>query len=114
MGDAEKASQVLAELKALDVRLSIDDFGTGFEDGNLLVRLRTFGDDVEIERVRHCDDQFHDLLAVWIVIHRGRTDRPSGYRLGAPEDGSTMSNRCPRPVTRAFSAASRTRGRSAG
>jgi diguanylate cyclase (GGDEF)-like protein/PAS domain S-box-containing protein len=39
MGDAERASDTLAELQAIGVRLSIDDFGTGYSSLSRLQRL---------------------------------------------------------------------------
>jgi EAL domain-containing protein (putative c-di-GMP-specific phosphodiesterase class I) len=48
MGQAEKSGEVLAQLKALGVRLSIDDFGTGYSS---LGRLRQIPvDTLKIDR----------------------------------------------------------------
>ena len=70
MGDAERAVRVLSELKRLGVKVSVDDFGTGFSSLSYLHRLpvdilkidRSFVSDMERnEQSRHIVDTILNL-----------------------------------------------------
>src|SRR6202790_1164623 len=70
MGDAEKSGQVLAQLKALGVRLSIDDFGTGYSS---LSRLRLIPvDTLKIDRAfimnMDSDSESREIVRVIIML----------------------------------------------
>jgi PAS domain S-box-containing protein len=68
MGDAEQSGLVLAELKALGVRLSIDDFGTGYSS---LSRLRQIPvDTLKIDRsfIIHMDTDHESREIVRTII----------------------------------------------
>jgi PAS domain S-box-containing protein len=70
MGDAEKSGHVLAQLKALGVRLSIDDFGTGYSS---LCRLRRIPvDTLKIDRAfisnMESDPENREIVRAIIVL----------------------------------------------
>ncbi|HEX3351704.1 MAG TPA: EAL domain-containing protein [Terriglobales bacterium] len=68
MGDPERAASVLAELKALGVRLSVDDFGTGYSS---LSRLQQFPvDSLKIDRafISHMDSDAESRKIVEIIL----------------------------------------------
>jgi PAS domain S-box-containing protein len=68
MGDAEKSSPVLAQLRALGVRLSVDDFGTGYSS---LSRLRKIPvDTLKIDRafIANVDSDLENLEVVRAII----------------------------------------------
>jgi len=68
MGDAEKSGLVLAQLKALGVRLSIDDFGTGYSSLSRLRRIPV--DTLKIDRafISHMDSDPESGEIVRIII----------------------------------------------
>jgi PAS domain S-box-containing protein len=68
MGDAEKSGQVLAQLKALGVRLSIDDFGTGYSSLSRLRRIPV--DTLKIDRafIMNMDTDLESREIVRIII----------------------------------------------
>jgi PAS domain S-box-containing protein len=70
MGDAEKSGQVLAQLKALGVRLSIDDFGTGYSSLSRLRRIPV--DTLKIDRAfimnMDSDSESREIVRVIIML----------------------------------------------
>jgi PAS domain S-box-containing protein len=70
MGDAEKSGQVLAQLKALGVRLSIDDFGTGYSSLSRLRRMPV--DTLKIDRAfisnMDTDPENREIVRAIIVL----------------------------------------------
>ncbi|MFY9905534.1 MAG: EAL domain-containing protein, partial [Terriglobales bacterium] len=68
MGDTEKSGHVLAQLKALGIRLSIDDFGTGYSSLSRLRRIPV--DTLKIDRafISHMDSDPESREIVRIII----------------------------------------------
>jgi diguanylate cyclase (GGDEF)-like protein len=71
MSDTELAQQVLAQLKALGVRIAIDDFGTGYSS---LARLRRMPvDELKIDKsfVLHMATSAEDAIVVRSIVELG-------------------------------------------
>jgi diguanylate cyclase (GGDEF)-like protein/PAS domain S-box-containing protein len=73
MREAEKAAQVLAELRALGLRLSIDDFGTGYSSLSRLQRLPV--DTLKVDRtfISTMDEDPDSQEIVRLIITMART-----------------------------------------
>ena len=70
MADAERSGAVMAELKALGVRLDIDDFGTGYSS---LSRLQRFPvDTLKIDRAfvsrMDTDPETHEIVRIIVML----------------------------------------------
>ncbi len=87
MGDAEKSGHVLAQLKALGVRLSIDDFGTGYSSLSRLRRIPV--DTLKIDRAfisnMDTDPENREIVRAIIVLEMAQ-----GYFFSRPADDQTM------------------------
>jgi len=70
MADEEKSDHVLAQLKAIGVRLSIDDFGTGYSSLSRLRRIPV--DTLKIDRSfisnMESDPENHEIVRVIIML----------------------------------------------
>ena len=70
MGDAERSGHVLAQLKALGVRLSIDDFGTGYSSLSRLGRIPV--DTLKIDRTfisnMDSDPESREIVRIIIML----------------------------------------------
>jgi len=71
--EAEKAAQILAELKALGVRLSIDDFGTGHSSLSRLQRLPVHCLKVDRSFISRMDDDNDSQEIVRLIIAMAHT-----------------------------------------
>ncbi len=72
MADPQRAAVLLAELRALGVRLSLDDFGTGYSSLAYLTQLPV--DEIKIDRsfVRRICSRPDDVAVVRSVVELGR------------------------------------------
>lgn len=70
--DIQRCIEVMAELKALGIKISIDDFGTGYSSLNYLRRLPLDTLKIDQSFVRECDSHIEDGKICETIIHLAR------------------------------------------
>lgn len=67
--DIERCVDVLAQLKALDIKIAIDDFGTGYSSLSYLKRLPLDTLKIDQSFVEECDSHTEDAKICETIIH---------------------------------------------
>ncbi|WP_421856788.1 EAL domain-containing protein [Marinomonas sp.] len=71
--DIQRCIEVMAELKALDIRISVDDFGTGYSSLSYLKRLPLDILKIDQSFVEECDRHTEDTKICETIIHLARS-----------------------------------------
>jgi ammonium transporter, Amt family len=71
--DIQRCIEVMAELKALDIRISVDDFGTGYSSLSYLKRLPLDILKIDQSFVDECDTHTEDAKICETIIHLARS-----------------------------------------
>ena len=71
--DIQRCIEVMAELKALDIRISVDDFGTGYSSLSYLKRLPLDILKIDQSFVEECDSHTEDAKICETIIHLARS-----------------------------------------
>ncbi|ETI59335.1 ammonium transporter [Marinomonas profundimaris] len=70
--DIQRCIEVMAELKALDIKISVDDFGTGYSSLSYLKRLPLDTLKIDQSFVEECDSHIEDTKICETIIHLAR------------------------------------------
>ncbi|RBP78517.1 ammonium transporter [Marinomonas rhizomae] len=71
--DIQRCIEVMAELKALDIKISVDDFGTGYSSLSYLKRLPLDVLKIDQSFVEECDSHIEDTKICETIIHLARS-----------------------------------------
>ena len=71
--DIQRCIEVMAELKALDIKISVDDFGTGYSSLSYLKRLPLDILKIDQSFVEECDSHTEDAKICETIIHLARS-----------------------------------------